>query len=168
MIAEAELLAAAGGAVAVARTMMRERPWLAHLSDDAQSEAILAAISAVARGAAPKPRANGAVKDFIRREMPLGFRRARQRGDGSAVPRACEFEAGVFAAPADPGADLADLWDAVRAILPADHATVLIACYRDGATLRDAGLRIGRSESRAWQLRTEALAILRARWGGAM
>lgn len=167
MIAEAELLAAAEAAEAVAGSMMRERPWLAHLADDARSEAVLGAISAVRRGAKPKPRANGAVRDMVRREMPAGYRRAAQRA-GRTVPRAGEIEGDVIAAPADPAADLADVWDAVREILAPDQAAVLVACYRDGLSLRAAGLRIGRSESRAWQLRSEALAVLRARWGGAM
>ena len=70
-------------ATRVASRMIHERPAARYLLDDARSAAVLGALSALARGARnPLARANGAVLDLLRNELPRGYRQPRHGRDG--------------------------------------------------------------------------------------
>lgn len=79
-------LALAERARHVALRMIGRNHPAAYLRDDAISAAILGALSAAARGARnPMARANGAVRDLMRNELPQGWRRPKGGRDG--MPR---------------------------------------------------------------------------------
>jgi RNA polymerase sigma factor (sigma-70 family) len=154
------------------------------LRDELNSVADLALVEAAARfdpargvgfGTFVKPWIWGRLRDFLKRELPIGYRgfHARRRnGPPPATvrqePREAEAEChGRVVGPtpdAPVGSELetAEEFERLCRKVPRRHGQLLRLLYRDGLSQVAAARELGVSQSRACYLLREALAMLRA------
>jgi len=99
-----------------------------------------------------------AIHDFIRYQSAEKCKRRRE------PPRVSLEIARPVAKSKQPDSD--DEWKFLGQGLSKRQSEILRRYYRDGATHKEIGLALDISQSRAWQMRAEALELLRERFKG--
>lgn len=164
-------------ALLATRITIRTHPWLSAVADDVLADALLGACQARTRynptlgmdyGAYLYRRARGAILDGIRTRGPLPRSQAHQ---GTRPPLSLDALVAdgldlhqLIPAPRDPRLDEIDDTDQVQRLLerlPANLAEILIAVDLHGETLSSYGRRHGYTQSRASQIRAQALRTAR-------